>query len=142
MSFYLDTSVLVKAITPEHDHEVVQTWIAAQLVGTLFISGWSITEVHSALALKRRTKQIDALESTLALSAFAMLRDESFVTLSVSEAQFSEAANLIDRAENLRAGDALHLALARHHQLALVTFDKTLLMAAAGFGTEAIYPTA
>ena len=140
MSLYLDTSVVVKAVTAEQDYQSVQAWLAEQAQGTLFISDWSVTELHSALALKRRTGQINDIERALALSAFAMLCDESFAISPIPVSMFRVAATLIDRAANLRAGDALHLAIARHHGLTLVSLDQALLRVAINLGTSAVSP--
>lgn len=41
---------------------------------------------------------------------------------------------------NLRAGDALHLAIAQSHQLPLVTYDKHLLNSASIIGVATINP--
>ena len=140
MSLYLDTSVVVKAVTTEQDYQAVQAWLAAQAQGTLFISDWSVTELHSALALKRRTGQINDVERALALSALAMLCDESLAMLAVPSSMFRDAATLIDRAANLRAGDALHLAIGRHHGLTFASLDQNLLRAAISLGTNAVSP--
>lgn len=41
---------------------------------------------------------------------------------------------------NLRAGDALHLAICRHAGATLLTYDRLLLGAASAFGVNALNP--
>lgn len=50
--FYLDTSVIVAALTSEPHSERVIAWMAERPEGSLYVSEWCDTEVSSALALK------------------------------------------------------------------------------------------
>ena len=49
---YVDTSVIVSAITNEPATEVIVAWLSRQPPGSLWTSDWVDTEVESALAIK------------------------------------------------------------------------------------------
>lgn len=135
--YYLDTSVLVTMLTVEPETEAVGELVAAKK--NLFISDWVITEFSSALSDKCRFGSLREEERLEALVAFARIVDTSIVVLSVTRAMFAAAARLCDDPEiALRSGDALHLAIAREHHLAVITRDRVLTSAAAtvGIATE------
>lgn len=139
--FYLDTSVIVSALTAEADSARVRKWIAQEEVSTLHVSDWVITEFSSALSLKLRTGQISSEYRDDALTQFRNAVAESFVRLPVAGVHFQLAAWFADRHElGLRASDALHLALANQSGLTLCTLDKRLAAAATAWGCKVIQP--
>ena len=137
MILYLDTSLLVAALTRESETARVQEWLGKQAPGSLAISEWVITEFSSALALKLRTKQLGPPHRADALAVFARLMAENFTILPVSGSQFRTAARFVDHhALGLRAGDALHLAVCVDHGAALCTLDRRLGKAASALGVK------
>ncbi len=50
---YLDTSILVAALTREPRTEEMQDWLAAQAPDSLCISDWVLTEFSAALSMKK-----------------------------------------------------------------------------------------
>ena len=124
---YVDTSVLVALLTNEATAERIATWFAEE--SRPLVSGdWCVTEFASTLALKQRTQQISARQSNAAWKVFNQFCDQSLRLLPLDRDTFNQAANLIRNSKNgLRAGDALHLALAlRIGAAAFFTLDLRL----------------
>jgi uncharacterized protein len=131
---YVDTSIIVSALTNEADTALSQVWLAKQETSELTISDWTTTEFASALSIKLRTGALGADARAAALSAFTRLA-ESFGTLPVGREDFRAAARFADQSElNLRAGDALHLAICANHGASLCTLDRRLAEAAPRVG--------
>ncbi|MBY5348912.1 type II toxin-antitoxin system VapC family toxin [Rhizobium leguminosarum] len=127
---YIDTSVLVAAWTIETRTDDVQQWLATLRSEEIAVSGWTITEFSSAIALKARNGQIDPDDRCKALALFKELCSTTFELLPISRSHFVEAARMNDQFNiGLRAGDALHLAVAIGSDATLVTLDKGLAKA-------------
>ena len=138
MSVYVDTSLVVASLTEESATQQVRSWLAEQEQASVHVSEWTLTEVSSALAMKVRTKQITPEERTVAMSVFDRMKAESLVVLPVVTAHFRAAATFSDRHElGVRAGDALHLAIAAQSGLTVVTLDQRMAEAAPALGVPA-----
>jgi predicted nucleic acid-binding protein len=136
---YIDTSVLVAALTREPRTSDIQDWLAAQPAGQLAVSDWVLTEFSSALSVKVRMGQLSPPDRAEVLAVFAELVEGSFEVLPVSRLDFRTAARFADQyATGLRAGDALHLAVARNHGTRIRALDRRLVAAAEALGVSAV----
>jgi predicted nucleic acid-binding protein len=138
---YVDTSVVVALLTLEPETAAVKKWFAA-LDEVPVAADWCVTEVASAFAIKVSTGQLTPTQAENARAAFHSFAQGGLRLVAVSRAAFREAADLAsDRASGLRAGDALHLAVAREiGARSIATLDEAMGDNARriGLGVEAI----
>ena len=134
---YLDTSVIVSVLTDEAATKRVQTWLSKRVPADVHISDWVVTEVSSALSMKVRTGDLTGDIRAGALAFFRQIIAESLTLLPVTSAHFQAAARLADQHHlGLRAGDALHLALAANVGATLFTLDKRFAEAGRQIGAS------
>ena len=136
---YLDTSLLVSAFTRESRSPEARSWLQQQEQTELSISGWVITEFSSALAGKVRSGEIDTTQRKAILAQFAQLTVNSFGIFPVEASAFRTAARFCDQPQlNLRAGDALHLAICAESGATICTLDQGLGNAAPLVGVASV----
>ncbi len=134
---YLDTSVLVAYLVPETYSAHAENALRDPVNYPLVLSAWTETELHSALGIKCRTGQISEEHRQSVLLKYRALRGH-FQFIEIADADFSVATELLnDWRGGLRAGDALHLALARRQGCTLLSLDERLVQAGSQAGIAA-----
>lgn len=128
---YVDTSILVAALSQEPGTVMAQVWLGAQGDHALVVSDWCVAEFSAALSQKLRRRELDVPLRNQSLASFSALIEDSLHVLPVDPLDFRAAARLADQhAAGLRAGDALHLAVASRHGMTTYTLDKGMAGAA------------
>ena len=138
---YIDTSVLVAAHTREPHTDLAQGWLSTQSGGNLIVSCWTLVECDSALAIKRRRGEIDAAGQEAAMADIESYAAH-FRPYALAAEEDYQRARLLCRhaASGLRAGDALHLAMALRLKLThFATLDILLASNAATHGLSAAF---
>ena len=99
-----------------------------------------ISEFSSALSLKVRTGQITEKQSREAWKKFDGLCQNDIELLPIeNKVYYSAGILVIDSKSNLRAGDALHLAVAKQlKSKSLATLDKVLAKNASNVKIQAV----
>ena len=136
---YFDTSFLVPLILPEATSELIAGFFENLPVDNLAVSHWTRVEFASLLAREVRMGNLDAAAAHEAGSRFETMVEESFVVLLPNRDDFDRARDWLDHFETgLRAGDALHLAIARNHGAeAIYSLDKLMIAAGRKLGVPA-----
>jgi uncharacterized protein len=139
---YLDTSVLVALVANEPGAPSLKRWLAGAQAALLCSSDWCVPEVASALSLKVRTGQFNDAQADAAWQAFGAACDGLLDLLPVQATDYATAAQMCRLPQaGLRAGDALHLAVAlRSGCDALLAFDQNLNKNARASGLQLITP--
>jgi uncharacterized protein len=139
---YVDTSALVALVTTESRTEALKRWLQANEQVPLVSADWCVPEVASALAIKVRSQQLDSALADEAWNEFGAACDGLLQLTPVAATDFSLAAQMCRLAQSgLRAGDALHLAVALRSDCgALLCFDELLNRNAEAGGLALIRP--
>lgn len=137
--YYFDTSFLAPLILQEPTSIKVERFMTRLPAGELAISHWTRVEFSSLLAREVRMGSLDRQAARDADAQFETVVTESFVVLLPNADDFSLAKAYLGNYETgLRAGDALHLAIARNHGAkSIYSLDKTLLKAGKLLGVPA-----
>ncbi|HKM65275.1 MAG TPA: type II toxin-antitoxin system VapC family toxin [Acidisphaera sp.] len=133
---YFDTSFLVPVILPEATSDKVVAFLSGLRSEECTVSHWTSVEFSSVIAREVRIGGLDRRAAAQADAEFEAMVEASFAILPVDADDFELAKRYLGRYETgLRAGDALHLAIAANHRAtAIYTLDKTLLKAGKTLG--------
>ncbi len=126
------------ALTNEAATGRVQIWLSQQDPAALLISEWVATEFASALSIKVRTHALTIDDRARVAGAFTRLKSESLTVVPVTREHFLTAARFAEHYEiGLRAGNALHVAVAAGHGATICTLDNRLADGAIALGGSA-----
>lgn len=133
---YFDTSFLVPLILPEATSDKIAKFLRDLPAENLAVSHWTRVEFSSLLAREVRMGGLSADAAALAEARFESMVDESFAVLLPNGDDFNLAKEYLGNYKTgIRAGDALHLAIAKNHRAeAIYSLDKTLLKAGKSIG--------
>jgi predicted nucleic acid-binding protein len=133
---YFDTSFVVPLVLREQTSASIAEYVAGLPAGRLFISHWTRVEFSSALGVGVRIGRLKPREAAEAEKQLERTLDESFSILSAAPDMFERAREFLSQHRlGLRAGDALHLAIASSHRAETIySLDKTMLKAGRSLG--------
>jgi predicted nucleic acid-binding protein len=128
---YFDTSFLAPLVLPESTSEKIAAFVRRLPVEELTVSHWTRVEFSSLIARDVRMSVLDAAAGARADARFEAMVDASFAVLLPNADDFGLAKRYLGKFNTgLRAGDALHLAIAGNRQAeAIYSLDKGPLMA-------------
>ena len=134
---YVDTSALVPMFLREPNSDAVINWLESS-GERLAISEWTLVEFASAAAIKLRSREVTA---NLVKQAIARMHEfaQKHCTVAVPGRQnFRRAAELAGNdALKLRAGDALHLAIAESlNTQGILCLDQAMIESAKSLGMK------
>ncbi|MDP2794101.1 MAG: type II toxin-antitoxin system VapC family toxin [Sulfurisoma sp.] len=123
---YLDTSVVVSLLVPEPKSADVAAWFAGLTIMPMS-SDWLLTEFASAISIKVRRGEVSESDARAVRKEFELLASGLRI-VPIGRSAYRDAAKLAARhGHGLRAGDALHLAVAKDAGAkSLATLDAVL----------------
>lgn len=129
---YFDTSFLAPLILDEAVSAKIEAFFVKLPAGDLYVSHWTRVEFASLIAREVRMGNFAEPDASLAIAQFDELMRESFQVVAPGAADYELAKEYIQHfATRLRAGDALHLAIAGNSGAKILyTLDEGLLHAA------------
>ncbi|MBI2312894.1 MAG: type II toxin-antitoxin system VapC family toxin [Betaproteobacteria bacterium] len=129
--YYFDTSFLAPLILEESTTARIESFMAKLPAGALFVSQWTRLEFSSVLAREVRIGGLTQPEARTAGRQFDRMVEDAYHILTPSASDFDTAKEFVENyATKLRAGDALHLAIARNNEMRTVyTLDEGLIKA-------------
>lgn len=129
---YFDTSFLAPLILEEATSAKIEAYFARLPTGELYVSHWTRVEFSSLIAREVRMGGLAESDALLAIGQFDEMVADSFQVLAPGVADYELAKEYIQNfATKLRAGDALHLAIASNNGTKTFhTLDEGLLNAA------------
>jgi uncharacterized protein len=136
---YLDTSFLAPFYIQESTSTLVETVLLNLPTPQLAISRWTIVEFASLLSRRVRMNELTPDLMHFVMQSFQNDVSQSYTVLTPTTADFALATEFIQQwGTGLRAGDGLHLAIARNHNTQnLLSLDRGLINAALHFGIAA-----
>ena len=123
---YLDTSFVAPLVIAENSSDAVEAFVLKVKPGELTTSMWTQVELYSLVSRKVRMGELSDSQAAVVRREFDRVLAESFEMLVPTAADFAAAAKYLESPRTgLRAGDALHLAIAANHRAKrILTLDQ------------------
>ena len=133
---YFDTSFVAPLVVVEATTDRIARFIRQLPVEELTISHWTRVELSSLLGRDVRMGRLQPEAARVAETRFEAIVEDSFSVLAPTANDFERArAFLRQHKLGLRAGDALHLAIASNNSAETIySLDKTMLKAGRSLG--------
>jgi uncharacterized protein len=131
LSTYFDTSFLTPLVRLEPTTKEVEKFLRKQPQGELSTSHWARVEFCSGIARDVRMKAMTTGEAAVAITDFESKISPGFSLLPITGHDCELARDYLQHYETgLRAGDALHLAIARNNNAqAIYSLDDKMIRA-------------
>ena len=128
---YLDTSFVAPLVIAENSSGAVEAYVLKVKPGELTTSMWTQVELSSLVSRKVRMGELSDSQAEAVRRQFDRVLSDSFEILAPTAADFAAAAKYLEIPKTgLRAGDALHLAIAANrHAKRILTLDPGFLKA-------------
>jgi predicted nucleic acid-binding protein len=137
---YFDTSYLIPLVKPEPLSDRVAAFVEEVADDGLVTSQWTIVECRSALAREVRMERLSASDFRSYCRHIDEIMANSFQIILPIEEDFRSAATMIEAPETgLRAGDAMHVAIAQRLEAQILTLDRRMTTVARRHGIRAGY---
>jgi uncharacterized protein len=137
---YVDTSVWIAMLTHEPNADAMLSCLEREQ--QLLTAEWTRTELASALGIKARRKELTQIQVSDVLEKFELWTSAGLSMAAVESDDFYIAAKMCENtASGLRAGDALHLSVAKRHEVThVLTLDRDMQRCARSLGLQIIEP--
>lgn len=128
---YLDTSFVAPLVIAENSSDAIDAFVRKVKPGELTTSMWTQVELAGLVSRKVRMGELSDSQAGVVRREFDRVLGESFEILTPTAADFAAAAKYLEMPKTrLRAGDALHLAIAANHRaMRILTLDQGFLEA-------------
>jgi hypothetical protein len=128
---YLDTSFVAPLVIAEDSSDAAEAFVLKVRPGELTTSMWTQVELSSLVSRKVRMGELSDSQAQVVRREFDRVLGESFEILAPTAADFAAAAKYLESPKTgLRAGDALHLAIAANNRAKrILTLDQGFLEA-------------
>jgi uncharacterized protein len=133
---YFDTSFLAPLFKPEASSLEIKRFMTELAPVQLAISSWTRVEFYSLLSKNVRMGLLPPVQADAAEAAFETFVARGCTMIDVARDDFNVAGHfLADRHSGLRAGDALHLAIASNHAIASIySLDRIMIAVGRSLG--------
>ncbi len=128
---YFDTSFLTPLFRPESTSKALERFFRETGQARLATSQWTRAEFSSVIARDVRMKFVDAARAEVLENRFETELAQSFTVLTPATGDFELCKRYLQRyGSGLRAGDALHLAIASNNNAkAIYSLDDKMVRA-------------
>ena len=137
--YYCDTSFVTPLVLPESASDALTAFLKKSRPRELAVSLWTNLEFASLVSRRLRMGELTERQAELARDVYRGMVARSYRVLLPAAADYDLAAKFLENYKTgLRAGDALHLAIAKNHGARKVySLDAGLVKAATVFKISA-----